>query len=188
MVKSLASYPDLESLPVFAISEVPRAADNGPIWTAELEAIAGRQSTEAGSWFRFSSDPAVRSEGLAIACGWQASVRKWNVRIVALPAANGWFTAAFQFIYAGEDRNLPGGGQRIYWRLPINERTVELYTTELSIISALHSKLLKEDKIAEEIFQETSARCRSFNRQLIDDLGKGRVPSAETLVGRMLRR
>lgn len=177
---------DFGVLPVVMLSRPPLAPDRTPIWTPELEERANQKATPSGSWFRIRFNDESEQEGLAIACGFQRRVRKWNLRGIVLPAMGGNHIASFHFIYNGESRDLPDGSQRMYWRLPVNERKVELFNTQISAVEALIAKADELDELVEEAFQEASARGRSFTKRLTGELAVGRVPSPDELINRIL--
>ena len=141
--------------------------------------------SERGSWFRIKFRPGSDQEGLAIAVGYQTGVRKWNLRAVVLPDRGNKLIASFQFFYNGESRDLPGGGQKMRWRPPVNDRMVEQFDSWEIAVSTLFVRAKARDELAESVFQEASAKNRSFNSQLIDDLVNGRTPSADELASRM---
>jgi hypothetical protein len=174
--------------PIVHLSTPPLDDRNYPQWNRELEEHLWRVLKDGDNFdIRFKLSNGLIT-GLAVALAYRGKPRLWNVRAVVLPSENNKLAASFHFSYDGEDRNLPDGGQKMYPRLPLEDRVIGIFDSNEAVQDALSENCSVIDEAAEQAYQEAKHGSSEFMRGLMTDLASGKVPSAEEIVDRMLKR
>ena len=144
--------------PIVQLTAAPMGDDNYPIWTDELERHAehflrDRDRFEA----RFILN-GRQMAGWAVGGIYQGAPRLWHVRAFIVELADGRFAASFHFFYEGENRDLPGGGQKMFWRVSLRDRARGVFGSIEEAKTALGVQSARIDRAAEEAYQESSRK------------------------------
>ncbi len=173
---------------IIHLTKAPLDSKNHPVWTHELENYAlGVPKSVDNFEVRFELEGGAVA-GYVFASAYVGSQREWQVRALALPQNDDKLVASFHCWYDGENPHLHEGGQKMYPRLPVNDRMLGMYAG----IDEMKAELLKRcqiiDTAAEEAYQEAKRGSGAFMQSFREDLASGKVPSAEGLTDRMLKR